>query len=106
MMADMLAGSGSVTGVDIARPRLATCRTLLTKYQIPNCRLFLCDGRTFAAAPPSVQSLQQTHAAVGCKEAASAGGAAEEHAEPKPSCASSAPSVRARTLATGWLRSG
>jgi hypothetical protein len=89
MMSDMLAGSGSVTGVDIARPRLATCRTLLTKYHVPNCRLFLCDGRTFAAPPPS-QLPQRTHATAGCEEAY--GGGASGDAEPTSSCASLSPS--------------
>jgi 16S rRNA C967 or C1407 C5-methylase (RsmB/RsmF family) len=56
MMADMLGGRGSVTGVDVAPPRLATCRTLVIKYGVPNVRLFLCDGRSFAAPPPAAES--------------------------------------------------
>ncbi|KAK3265763.1 hypothetical protein CYMTET_25578 [Cymbomonas tetramitiformis] len=53
MIADILNGAGSVTAVDIAQPRIATCRTLALKYKSPNCRLFLGDGSVFSVPPPS-----------------------------------------------------
>mmetsp|Transcript_11776 Transcript_11776/g.24709 ORF Transcript_11776/g.24709 Transcript_11776/m.24709 type:complete len:472 (-) Transcript_11776:52-1467(-) len=52
MIGDLLDGRGSVTGVDVSRDRIATCRTLITKYKISNCRLYLCDGTNFASGPP------------------------------------------------------
>eukprot|EP00959_Pyramimonas_sp_CCMP1952_P032356 679218-Pyramimonas_sp.AAC.2 len=61
MIGDLLGGRGSVTGVDVARDRLATCRTLITKYKVPNCRLFLCDGTTFAAGPPGTHLEDERH---------------------------------------------
>ena len=39
--------NGTLTGVDIASHRLATCRSLLKKYKIPRTRLFCTDGTTF-----------------------------------------------------------
>ncbi|RDY14231.1 hypothetical protein CR513_00735 [Mucuna pruriens] len=42
MILDLLGDSGSVTGVDVARHRLAACRTMLQKYMLGDrCRLFL-----------------------------------------------------------------
>jgi hypothetical protein len=53
MIADMLAGQGTVTGVDIAEARLGACRNVLAKYEIPNARLVLHDGTTVnVLAPP------------------------------------------------------
>ncbi|KAL5797157.1 hypothetical protein ACOSQ2_001977 [Xanthoceras sorbifolium] len=52
MILDILGDSGSVTGVDIARHRLAACRTLLQKYALGDrCRLFVADGTTFSLVP-------------------------------------------------------
>lgn len=52
MIADLLGDSGSVTGVDIARHRLAACRTMLQKYALGDrCRLFVADGTTFSLGP-------------------------------------------------------
>ena len=51
MIADILDGSGSVTGVDISEPRLATTRTLVEKYKCKNIILILGSGTTFAAPP-------------------------------------------------------
>ncbi|KAK3183769.1 hypothetical protein Dsin_031055 [Dipteronia sinensis] len=52
MILDILGDSGSVTGVDVARHRLAACRTLLQKYTLGNrCRLFVADGTTFSLVP-------------------------------------------------------
>lgn len=39
---------GTVTGVDLSPHRLATCRSLLKKYQVQCARLFCADGTTFA----------------------------------------------------------
>ncbi|GAV71816.1 LOW QUALITY PROTEIN: Nol1_Nop2_Fmu domain-containing protein/OPT domain-containing protein [Cephalotus follicularis] len=57
MMLDLLGDSGSVTGVDVARHRLATCRTMLLKYALGDrCRLFVADGTTFSLAPVMAHS--------------------------------------------------
>ncbi|ORZ02813.1 S-adenosyl-L-methionine-dependent methyltransferase [Syncephalastrum racemosum] len=55
MLANLVApGKGTVTGVDIATHRLATCRALLRKYNVGfNVRLFAADGTTFGAHPPA-----------------------------------------------------
>jgi hypothetical protein len=34
MISDLLGDSGSITGVDVARHRLAACRTMLQKYAL------------------------------------------------------------------------
>lgn len=46
--------SGSVTGVDISKNRLATCRALIRKFGLYSSRLFCDDGRTFAVGAPSM----------------------------------------------------
>ncbi|KAI9281481.1 S-adenosyl-L-methionine-dependent methyltransferase [Sporodiniella umbellata] len=47
-------GVGTVTGVDIAAHRLATCRSLLKKYRAgERVRLFEADGTKFSIPPPS-----------------------------------------------------
>ncbi|GAB4847545.1 hypothetical protein Ancab_026604 [Ancistrocladus abbreviatus] len=52
MILDLLGDSGSVTGVDVARHRLAACRTMLLKYGLGDrCRLFVADGTTFSLIP-------------------------------------------------------
>lgn len=52
MIADILGQSGSVTGVDVARHRLAACRTMLQKYSLGDrCRLFVADGTAFSLIP-------------------------------------------------------
>lgn len=52
MISDLLGDSGSVTGVDVARHRLAACRTLLQKYALGDrSRLFVADGTTFSFLP-------------------------------------------------------
>ncbi|KAK4420918.1 Multisite-specific tRNA:(cytosine-C(5))-methyltransferase trm4b [Sesamum alatum] len=52
MILDLLGCSGSVTGVDIARHRLAASRTMLQKYALGHrCRLFVADGTTFSLIP-------------------------------------------------------
>ncbi|XP_047968920.1 uncharacterized protein LOC125212724 isoform X2 [Salvia hispanica] len=57
MILDLLGCSGSVTGVDIARHRLAAARTMLQKYAIGDqCRLFVADGTTFSLIPLRTQS--------------------------------------------------
>lgn len=56
MIADLLGSSGSVTGVDIAKHRLAACRTMLQKYALGDrCRLFVADGTTFSLLPLRVR---------------------------------------------------
>ncbi|KAI3465846.1 hypothetical protein Pfo_022509 [Paulownia fortunei] len=57
MILDLLGCSGSVTGVDIARHRLAASRTMLQKYALGDrCRLFVADGTTFSLIPLRAQS--------------------------------------------------
>lgn len=52
MLAELLGNSGSLTGVDIARHRLAACRTMLQKYSLGDrCRLFVADGTSFSLLP-------------------------------------------------------
>ncbi|XP_064934367.1 uncharacterized protein LOC135587188 isoform X1 [Musa acuminata AAA Group] len=59
MLADLLGNSGSLTGVDIARARLAACRTMLQKYSLgDHCRLFVADGTSFSLLP--VRSCMET----------------------------------------------
>ncbi|EOX90828.1 S-adenosyl-L-methionine-dependent methyltransferases superfamily protein isoform 4 [Theobroma cacao] len=61
MMLDLLGDSGSVTGVDVARHRLAACRTILQKYSLGDrCRLFVADGTTFSLAPVRVDSVSRS----------------------------------------------
>lgn len=57
MIVDLLGCSGSVTGVDVARHRLAASRTMLQKYALGDrCRLFVADGTTFCLMPLRVES--------------------------------------------------
>lgn len=57
MLLDLLGSSGSLTGVDIAKHRLAACRTMLQKYALGNrCRLFAADGTSFSLLPLSSDS--------------------------------------------------
>ncbi|KMZ65691.1 putative Ribosomal RNA small subunit methyltransferase [Zostera marina] len=52
MLSDMLGDTGSLTGVDISRQRLAACRTMLQKYALgDHCRLFVADGTSFSLLP-------------------------------------------------------
>ncbi|KAK1256909.1 hypothetical protein QJS04_geneDACA016408 [Acorus gramineus] len=52
MLLDLLGSSGSLTGVDVARHRLAACRTMLLKYGLGDrCRLFVADGTSFSLLP-------------------------------------------------------
>lgn len=52
MLSDILGSSGSLTGVDVARDRLAACRTMLQKYALGDrCRLFVSDGTRFSLLP-------------------------------------------------------
>lgn len=54
LISDLLDDSGSVTGVDVSRHRLAACRTMLQKYALGSlCRLFVADGTTFSIIPLS-----------------------------------------------------
>ncbi|CAI9282427.1 unnamed protein product [Lactuca saligna] len=57
MVLELLGNSGSVTGVDVAKHRLAACRTLVQKYKLgDNCRLFVADGASFSLIPIRVHS--------------------------------------------------
>ena len=52
MMAEILGWSGTLTGVDIAKHRLAACRTMLLKYGLgKHSRLFVADGTQFTLLP-------------------------------------------------------
>lgn len=55
MVLDLLGDSGSVTGVDVARHRLAACRTMVQKYALGDrCRLLVADGTSFSLIPSIV----------------------------------------------------
>ncbi|KAI3767862.1 hypothetical protein L2E82_18291 [Cichorium intybus] len=57
MVLELLGNSGSVTGVDVAKHRLAACRTLVQKYALgEHCRLFVADGASFSLTPIRVHS--------------------------------------------------
>ncbi|CAG8563220.1 12849_t:CDS:2, partial [Acaulospora colombiana] len=47
-------GCGTITGVDVSRERMSTCRSLIRKYRIGGrVRLFVADGTTFDVLAPS-----------------------------------------------------
>ncbi|XP_071711171.1 rRNA (cytosine-C(5))-methyltransferase NOP2C [Rutidosis leptorrhynchoides] len=57
MCLELVGNSGSVTGVDVARHRLAACRTLIQKYALgDHCRLFVADGASFSLIPIRILS--------------------------------------------------
>lgn len=63
MLSDILGSSGSLTGVDIAKHRLAACRTMLQKYSLGDrCRLFVADGTTFSLLPAMSHEDMKTNA--------------------------------------------
>ncbi|XP_020247227.1 5-methylcytosine rRNA methyltransferase NSUN4 isoform X2 [Asparagus officinalis] len=67
MLSDLLGSSGSLTGVDIAKHRLAACRTMLQKYALGNrCRLFIADGTTFSLLP--VRSPTNMKSSANCED--------------------------------------
>jgi hypothetical protein len=51
-MAEQALPAGTATGVDVSRQRLAACRTVVMRYALPNVRIYLEDGTTFARGPP------------------------------------------------------
>ncbi|KAB1199445.1 Multisite-specific tRNA:(cytosine-C(5))-methyltransferase trm4b [Morella rubra] len=52
MISELLGDSGSLTGVDVATHRMATCKTMVQKYALGDrCRLFVADGTTFSLLP-------------------------------------------------------
>ncbi|KAJ3193819.1 hypothetical protein HK101_004034 [Irineochytrium annulatum] len=53
LLGSLEGATGTVTGVDISRHRLSTCRSLLRKYKLTRARLFLADGTTFNVLAPS-----------------------------------------------------
>ena len=46
-------GTGSVTGVDISKQRISTCKSLVRKYKLRRVRLFVDDGTKFNTLAPS-----------------------------------------------------
>lgn len=61
MILDILGSSGSVTGVDVAKHRLAACRSMLLKYALgDHCRLFVADGTTFSLPPVSANLVSES----------------------------------------------
>lgn len=68
MLADMLGNTGSLTGVDVAKHRLAACRTMLQKYSLGDrSRLFVANG-TFFSILPSNSSLGSIEESTGIKD--------------------------------------
>ena len=55
-ISDLVGHTGTVTGVDCSRERLASCRTVVKKYGLPRARLFLCDGQNFDQPVPSLRA--------------------------------------------------
>jgi len=55
MLGDEINHTGSLTGVDVSKERLSTCKTVLRKYNTQNTRLFHTDGRTFSILAPGTQ---------------------------------------------------
>lgn len=47
MLMQSAEGTGSITGVDISKDRLAVCRSMIKKYQINNARLYCQDAVSF-----------------------------------------------------------
>lgn len=45
--------TGTVTGVDISKERLYTCKSLIQKYKLGRARVFLADGTTFNVPAPT-----------------------------------------------------
>lgn len=54
MMGDEVNHIGSLTGVDVSKDRLSTCKTVLRKYNTQNTRLFHTDGCTFSIMGPGI----------------------------------------------------
>ncbi|KAJ3272685.1 hypothetical protein HDV01_005339 [Terramyces sp. JEL0728] len=54
-LADLLGedSTGTITGVDISKERLFTCKSLIQKYKLGRARLFLCDGTSFNVPSPT-----------------------------------------------------
>uniref|UniRef100_A0A1D1XNK9 Ribosomal RNA small subunit methyltransferase F n=1 Tax=Anthurium amnicola TaxID=1678845 RepID=A0A1D1XNK9_9ARAE len=68
MISDLLGTTGTITGVDVARHRLAACRTMLQKYLLgDHCRLFVADGTSFSLLPMS-SHLDAKPCATDCEE--------------------------------------
>ncbi|CAG8474348.1 9415_t:CDS:10 [Diversispora eburnea] len=55
MISDLLGinGYGTITGVDISRTRISTCKNIIKKYKISRARLFIADGTIFNIFAPS-----------------------------------------------------
>ena len=55
MIADLMGGHGSLTGVDVNPTRITACRSLVNKYMVnqysPFLRLICSDGTTFDTPP-------------------------------------------------------
>ncbi|TVU43479.1 hypothetical protein EJB05_09954, partial [Eragrostis curvula] len=65
---DMLGSTGSLTGVDVAKHRLAACRTMLQKYSLGDrTRLFVADGTLFSLLPVN-SALRRTEESIGLEE--------------------------------------
>ncbi|KAI8909123.1 S-adenosyl-L-methionine-dependent methyltransferase domain-containing protein [Gorgonomyces haynaldii] len=52
VMAGELVSEGSVTGVDLSKHRLHTCKSMVQRASLQRVRLFLEDGTTFDCSPP------------------------------------------------------
>lgn len=60
MLGDEIDHTGSLTGVDVSKERLSTCKAVLRKYNTQNTRLFHTDGCSFsilAPGPPALDGL-------------------------------------------------
>jgi len=50
-ISDLVGEEGSVTGVDVSRDRLNSCKALARRYDLKNARLFCADGTQFNEPP-------------------------------------------------------
>ncbi|XP_066330504.1 uncharacterized protein [Miscanthus floridulus] len=68
MLADTLGTTGSLTGVDVAKHRLAACRTMLQKYCLGDrTRLFVADGTLFSILPVNSR-MRRMEGSIGVEE--------------------------------------
>lgn len=54
LLGRMVGVDGSVTGVDISKHRLSTCRSIVKAHKVGRCRLFCEDGTRFSIGPVQV----------------------------------------------------
>lgn len=66
MLADLLDARGSLTAVDSSTTRMASCKTLLSRFKlvrqpVPRLRMSVADGRTFTWEAPAASPWDAAH---------------------------------------------